>query len=210
MLVIEHLYANRGRIIMATSQEIQERREFAKQERNRKKKGDLVLRGIKYSYAAPIIKLEKRLFGWHYEGKEKETIDDGYEATVHESGRVSVRHKIRIIKYAWFSRPKVWPKNILFVLTEILSGIVSFFRRLLISFVPLVAILLIILAATGNGPEFVKIVLIVYASLIGGSIVLALFGLLWKKVFKLEDKCDQILLDNGFATWSENEEGEHL
>jgi len=193
---------------MASEQEIRERRDAAKQERNRQKKGDLKSKAVKYSYAAFIIKFEKRMFGWHYEGKERETIDQGYEATVHDSGRVTVRHKVKVVKYAWFTRPKVWPKNPLFMITEILSGIVSFFRRIAISLSPIAIIIGIIMMS--NSPEIVGILAGVYGGLIGGSIVLALLGLLWKKVFKLEDKCDQILLDNGFATWSENEEGSHF
>lgn len=197
-----------------TNQEILDRREMARKERERKKKGDLAIKGIKYSYAAPIIKFERRMFGWHYEGKQRDTIDQGYEATVYDSGHVSVRHKVKIIKTVWFSRPKVWPKNVLFVITEILSKIFSFFRRIVVSFFPVPIIIGIILLASGAGEDafktFLLIVLPIYGGLIFGSIILALLGFLWRKVFKLEDKCDQILLDNGYATWSENEEGDHF
>lgn len=46
----------------------------------------------------------------------------------------------------------------------------------------------------------------VYAGLIAASYLLALLGLLWKKVFKLTEKTDAFLEQNGYEKWSTYDE----
>ena len=164
--------------------------------------------GKKYAYGAPIIKFEKKCFDWHCIGREKETVDDGYEVT-ETSTHYKVRHKSHIVKTIWFERPACYKKNFLFVLTEILSNIVSFFRVLALNLiVPAIIVCIIIMAGGDEGSKAVTAIALVYAGLIGLSLILGGLGYLWKKVFKLTEKNDQYLAENGYEEWSNYEVAE--
>lgn len=180
------------------------RREEVKKEKQRKKKGDLNVKAIKYAFGCQIIKFEKRMFGWHYQGH---TVDDDVTYSVTDNGKIKKNHKI--IKYAYFNRPKVWKTNFLFTLTETLSKIVSFFRRLYLNLI-VVMIVLMIIGFMGDDKTLGIVVLCIGLGLIALSFLLAGLGTLWKKVFKLEEKTDEIFTANGFDVWSSNEEGENL
>ncbi len=52
--------------------------------------------------------------------------------------------------------------------------------------------------------------LITYGVVFVGSFLFAGLGLLWKKLFKLEEKTDEILTENGYDVWSANEDGETI
>ncbi len=184
--------------------DLDERRENLKAEKSRKKKGDLKIKAIKYAFGCQIIKFEKRCFGWHYVGH---TVDDDVSYQVTDSGKVKKNHKI--IKYAYFARPKVWKNNFLFGLTETLSKILSFVRRVLLNMIVIGVILFIVGIATQNKGLALGVGL-AYGISIAGSFAFAGLGLLWKKVFKLEEKTDEILDANGFDVWASHEEGEHL
>ncbi len=176
----------------------EERRQQVKEEKARKKKGDLKVKAIKYALGCQIIKFEKRCFGWHYVGH---TVDDDVSYEVTDSGKVKKNHKI--IKYAYFNRPRVWKNNFLFGLTETLSNIFSFCRRLMINLI-IVGIALAVIPSTRIGT------LITYGVVFVGSFLFAGLGLLWKKLFKLEEKTDEILTESGYDVWSANEDGETI
>lgn len=36
-----------------------------------------------YTFGAPILMFEKKCFDWHFSGKDRTVVDDGYEATDH-------------------------------------------------------------------------------------------------------------------------------
>lgn len=182
------------------------RRNAARAEKQRQAMGKLKCKGINYSWGCQLIKFEKKCFGWHYTGNQ--ITDEEYSTLDRDSnGNYKENKHHNITKTAYFERPVVWPMDGLFVLTELLSNILSFFRRILISLSPLVAIGLIIISSMDDVPgELLEYVLIAYVVAIFGSIALALFGAFLKKTRKLEEKCDKILDENGFAIWSENEE----
>lgn len=185
----------------------EERRQEIKAEKARQKKGNLKVKAIKYTYGCPIIKFEKRCFGWHYIGH---TVDEdvSYDVVSTNYG-AKVRKNTKIIKYAYFNRPKVWKKNFLFGLTEFIANFLSFFRRILIGLLPIQVIIALILAFTGSVTGAVVIGL-VNVALIAAGFAFAGLGLLWKKVFKLEEKTDEVLTANGFDVWSANEDGETM
>ncbi len=179
-----------------------ERREELREEKKRKKKGDLKVKAIKYVFGNQIIKFEKRMFGWHYVGH---TVDDDVSYEVTDKGKIRKKHNI--IKYSYFNRPKVWKGNFLFNFTEIISNLISFFRRVLINAVIFVAIILYIINMD-NPSMFAILFCSIYGGLILGSFAFAGLGYLWKKVFKLEEQTDEVLTANGFDVWSANEDGE--
>lgn len=181
----------------------QERREAAKEEKKRQKKGTIKIKGIRYVYGCQILKFEKHCFGYHYEGNEVED-DVSYQVT--DSGHIKKNHNIT--KWAYFSRPKVWKKNFLFGLTELLSKFVSWVGRVIIGFFPF-AIIAGVICIIADASKAAIIIGAIYAGVIALRFALAGLGFLWKKVFKLEEKTDKILLENGYAIWDENEEGSH-
>lgn len=189
----------------------EERRQQLKAERARQKKGDLKTKAIKYTWGCPIIKFEKRCFGWHYVGH---TVDEdvSYSAdTTYGDGYATTRinKHVKIIKYAYFQRPKVWQGGFLFGLVEFLANIVSFFRRIALSLIILVAIIAGICMASGS-ESVAGIIIGVYAGLIVASFLLAGLGALLKKTMKIEEKTDEVLSENGFDVWSSHEDGETI
>jgi len=187
----------------------EERREQVKAEKARQKKGDLKTKAIRYTWGCPIIKFEKRCFGWHYVGH---TVDEevSYSAdTNYDTGHTRINKHVKIIKYAYFNRPKVWQGGFLFGLVEFLANLVSFFRRIALSLIIIVAIITGIVAASGE-EAIIGVVIGIYAGLIVGSFLLAGLGALLKKTMKIEEKTDEILTENGFDVWSANEDGETM
>lgn len=184
--------------------DINERREELKAEKSRKKKGECKVKAIRYVFGCQIIKFEKRCFGWHYRGH---TVDDDVSYEVTDSGKVKKNHKIT--KYAYFVRPKVWENNFLFGLTETISKIFSFVRRVLINAIVIGIILFIVGIMTENSGLALGVGL-AYGISIAGSFIFAGLGALWKKVFKLEEKTDEILVANGFDVWASVDDGETI
>lgn len=170
--------------------------------RNKRK---LKTKGRKYAYGCQIIQFEKKCFDWVCAGHSVTDVDDGYEVT-----DTKIKHKHHIIKSVYFSRPYDYKKNFLFSFTEFLSNIVSFFRVLALNLLFPAVIVGAILAFTMEDMvgTLVGIYLGVYGGLIGASLILAGLGALWRKVFKLTEKTDEIQEQNGFQKWSEYEDDE--
>ena len=191
-------------------------RDARRAEQRRRRRGDLANKVVRYTYAPLILKFEKRCFGWHYEGHTITEYDDGYTASYNEySNTVNVTHNTHIVKRAYFTRPKVFPKHPLFLFTEIIESIFGVFRRIAITAMPAVIIIMIILGfvMSNDQSSFQAIlipIIVVYAILIGGSLLLAGLGKLWRVLFHLDERCDQILEENGFVAWSDTFEGDHF
>ncbi|MCQ2800122.1 MAG: hypothetical protein MJ228_05160 [Bacilli bacterium] len=192
----------------------EERRQQVKAEKARRKKGDLKTKAVRYAAGCQIIKLEKKAFGWHYIGH---TVDEdvSYSAdTTYGDGYATTKiHKhVKIIKYAYFNRPKVWQGGFVLGLVETISNIVSFFRRLALNLI-IVPIIITVVMMMGGGDSGAVLGLMwggIYGGLIGLSLLLAALGFALKKAFKAEEKTDEILTQNGFDVWSANEEGETM
>lgn len=145
-----------------------------------------------------LMRLEKRAFGWHYWSLTNEH-EYGYEVSS-DGTKGHTTHKI--IQWLEFRRPSPYTHNILFVLTELLDKIFSFFRRILISIGLPVFIIAIIVGAvfeSGSSGDSSNIgfsvaigVAIGYAVCIFGTFILAGLGLLWRKVFGIDEKLKQI------------------
>lgn len=160
-----------------------------------------------YTFGPQIIKLEKKCFDWRCKGRDSTVVDDGYEATDYGS-YVRVKHKTHIIKSIYFSRPADYKKNILFSLTELLSNIVSFFRVLALNLIVFAIVAIIIFGVLMDNTKVIEVIVGIYASLIGTSLVLAGLGYLWRKVFRLSEKTDEYYEENGYKAWSEYENEE--
>ena len=183
-------------------------KEERKMQKEIKRRGKIIYKHRKYSYTNWLLRLEYSLFGWIYAGNEIDEIDDGYSGTVSDSGHVSIRHNSHIVKYAYFCRPAAYPNNILFTLTAFFSRIFSAIRVWMISLLPLAAaaVGLSFLAGQDTGVEVLKWVGIAYGIIVGGSIALALLGFLWRKVFRLDQKCDELMEEAGYVAWGDNKE----
>ena len=167
------------------------------------KKGKLKVKGRKYAFGCQILKFEKKCFDWVCAGSVVTDVDDGYEVT-----DTKIRHNHHIVKHIYFKRPYDYAKNFLFSFTEFLSNIVSFFRvfalNLLIPAV-IVAVVVLVLASEYAG-TLIGIYAGVYGGLIALSLILAGLGSLWRKIFKLREKTDEIQVENGYAAWSDYED----
>lgn len=150
-----------------------------------------------------LLKLEKKAFGWHYWSLQSEH-EYGYEISM--SGR-SGHTTHRIIEWLEFRRPAPYTHNFLFILTELLDKIFSFFRRILISIgFPILVITLIagivLLAGCHEANmssimfTLAKVIAIGYACCIGGTLIFSGLGLLWRKVFKIDEKLKEIYGDD--------------
>ena len=167
------------------------------------KKGKLKVKSRKYTFGCQILKFEKKCFDWVVAGSVVTNVDDGYEVRGDK-----IEHKHHIVKNIYFRRPYDYAKNFLFGFTEAISNIISFFRvmalNLLIPAV-IVAIFVMIFSPDSIG-MLAGIYVGVYGGLIALSLVFAGLGYLWRKVFKLREKTDNIQVANGFAPWSEYED----
>lgn len=146
-----------------------------------------------------LMKLEKKAFGWHFWATENEH-EYGYEISADgRSGHTT--HKI--IQWLEFRRQSPYSHNFLFNLTEWLDKVFSFFRRLFISIgIPILVVALILgiicqvsCSDTSMGNMFfliAKYIAIAYAVSIGGTLLFAGLGLLWRKVFKIDEKLKEI------------------
>lgn len=172
------------------------------------RRGKIDYKVRRYSYANWILKLEYSLFGYVYAGNEINEIDDGYTGTVSDSGRVTIRHNSHIVKYAYFARPRAYPNNFLFGLTAILSRIVSQIRVIAISALPIVTVVCVLLAifAKESGVQVCIITGCSYIGIIVLSILLGLLGLLWRKVFRMDEKCDELMEEAGYVAWGDNKD----
>lgn len=165
--------------------------------------GKLKVKGRKYTYGSQILRFEKHCFDWVCAGEVIADVEDGYEVTER-----SIKRKHHIVKTMYFKRPHDYQQNILFKLTEILSNIVSFFRVLALNLlVPAVIIGAIVMFFNNDMiGTIIGIFSGVYGGLIAASLLLAGLGLLWRKVFKLTEKTDEIQVKNGFMEWSKYED----
>ena len=171
-----------------------------------KKVGKLKVKGKKYAYGCQILKFEKKCFDWVCAGKAVTDVDDGYEIT-----STKIKHKHHIVKSVYFKRPYDYKKNFLFKLTEFLSNIISFFRVLALNLlIPAVIIGIVLAVVNSDTDGFIGKLIGIYAGIYGGLIVASLLfaglGALWRKVFKLTEKTDEIQEANGFLKWSEYED----
>lgn len=150
-----------------------------------------------------LLKFEKTAFGWHFWSTENEH-EYGYE--ISSDGRSGhTTHKI--IQWLEFRRPAPYSGNFLFKLTEALDKIFSFIRRIFISIgIPLLIISLILglvcqygCQATDMGNilfSVTKWLAIGYAASIGGTMLFSGLGILWRKVFRIDEKLKEIYGDD--------------
>lgn len=150
-----------------------------------------------------LLKLEKKAFGWHFWSTANEH-EYGYE--ISSDGRSGhTTHKI--IQWLEFRRPAPYSHNFLFNLTQALSNVFSFFRRIFITIGLPVLIITLILGlvcqygcdAADFGNIFLSVakwLAVAYAVSIGGTFMCAGFGLLWRKAFKIDKKLQEIYGDD--------------
>lgn len=174
----------------------------------KKKAGKLKVKKKKYTYGCQIIKFEKKCFDWVCAGKQVTEVSDGYDV----SGN-TVRRKRHYIKTIYFRRPCDYAKNFLFRLTEFLSNIISFLRVTVLNLlVPAVIVGIVLCLANSDDTSVVGTIIGsyigVYGGLIAASFLFAGLGALWRKVFKLTEKTDEIQEANGYLKWSEYEDDE--
>ena len=162
--------------------------------------------GIYYPYFFNIVlKIEKRAFGWHYDGwsRERQYVD----STIHDNGRIT--HNFRVLRYCYFSRPACYQRGFFMMIFELLSKIVSWFRRLAWSFSPVVFIVALIFGLFGAW-QVMGVVAIIYGVLVGASLLLAVLGYICRLVWKSDFKTDMMEEEAGYQKWSETPEGTYF
>lgn len=167
------------------------------------KKDKLKVKSRKYTFGCQILKFEKKCFDWICTGSVVADVDDGYEIS-----ETAITHKHHIVKSIYFGRPYDYKKNFLFGLTETLSNIVSFFRVFALNLLipAVIAGIVLMFLSSDHIAMIVGIYAGVYGGLIGLSLILAGLGYLWRKVFKLTEKTDEIQVAKGYKPWSQYED----
>lgn len=152
-------------------------------------------------FDAWVLKLEKKAFGWHYYSMTTETeryLDD------------DLKVRTRVTVWYEFRRKSPYSHNFFFNLTEIINKIISFFRRIyawIFSIGFVFAILGVIALIFLGGVEYIKLLLsavgIAFAVYVGGvalSLLTALSGFIWRKIFRIDEKLQSHLAAQGYST----------
>ena len=146
--------------------------------------------------------LEMRSFGWRYKGQKTEA--GGWDVTVNvDNGTATARR--RFYTYLEFRRDKPYSRNFFFGLLEFLMSIMSWIRRFLIIPIWIIAIICAIagFAGASGGDKiigmdpclFAGIMILVVAYL--PSALFCLCGWGFRKIFKVDEKHRQELIDHG-------------
>lgn len=156
-----------------------------------------------------FTKLERRCFGWFYEGITTEASNQ-YNVEINwETGRGSASR----IFYEWitFKRISPYTDNFLFKLCEALMSFISWIRRTVVGLVgPLIIPVFLIggvLFGGGLGEnQMDTLVVPVISGMIGAivglyaaSAIVAIIGLSIKKLFRIEARLARSLRRNGYA-----------
>ena len=173
----------------------------SKQEKARQKAGKIISKYRRYTYASFVLKFEYRAFGYCYTGSDRQVVDDGYSATDH-GDYVTVKHNTHIVKYVNFDRTKAFQKNFLFNLFAFFNFFVSHIRTWVISLLPLVVILGIIGIAC-NMSVLTVLAIAVPLGLIALSYFNGAMAILWRKVFKLDERTNAKLNELGWESWDD-------
>lgn len=150
-----------------------------------------------------LLRLEKKAFGWVYYGTETED-EQSVEVT---STSAYIKHKY--IDWLEFRRITPFSNNIFFNLTEGLSRLWSFIRRIVLGIGGPIFIFILVACGIGyacgeqslvsTGMEVVKMFAIIYAAAIFLPTLLFIgLGYLWRTVFKIDQKLSMSLEDNGY------------
>lgn len=144
------------------------------------------------SWGAPLLRLERAAFGWHYQGNVYHDDFDGFDSNL------NVKHKI--YKNYYFCRHKPYSANPLFVISEMLMKIVSFIRRIIMPILPIVIVVGVILAIfVGEALKMFAIVAgSIYGGVIGATLLFAFLGWLWRTAFRIDKKVAEDMEANGY------------
>lgn len=167
-----------------------------------------IYRARKYQgIAHPIMTFEYHCFGYRKGGHDRQVIDDGTETEVvldFDAGTANstTKHKSHIEKTAYFVRHEEYPKNILFSLLEFVMTIISVIRVLIgkwliVGYAACSAE--IIDGIGGYAPVIGGWILMLY----GASLLVPIAGLIVRKVFKLDEKMDEVCEENNWKKWSQ-------
>ena len=150
-----------------------------------------------------LLKLEKKAFGWHFWGTENEH-EYGYAIS---SDGTSGHTTHKVIQWLEFRRQTPYTYNFFFKINELLDNIFSFFRRIFITIgIPALVVTLLLglvcsyaCDAADLGNVFLQVakwLAIAYAISVGGTLVFSGLALLWRKVFKIDDKLRAVYGDD--------------
>lgn len=148
-----------------------------------------------------IQKIERKAFGWSNLAETDVTTLTGYKIT----SDLYLLPEYDYDKILTFGRFTPYSHNFIFKLIELLERLVSGVRQICAYLAPALVLVLII-GLIGLGADWGINVLtfdawaagIYFGGLIGGSLVLSLFGFLCRKIFKIDDKLAEALAAEGY------------
>lgn len=151
-----------------------------------------------YGFIHPLLTWEYHCFGYRKEGHSSHTVHDGWE--IRRSGDDFVADKkTHIVRYAYFQRHEEYPKNVLFILLELLMTIVSALRA---TFGHYLVIAWFILQGF-EAAELASVLGSIALALYGGTVVIGVLGSLVRTFCGLDKKIDDICDENGWQKWSD-------
>lgn len=157
-----------------------------------------------FGFMHPIMTWEYHCFAYRKGGHDSQTVYDGSEIELSDAGydriKATTTHKTHVERYVYFRRHEEYPKNILFILLELLMSIVSrirvFFGKFLIAGMFIATIM--------ESPEFATMYLMPALSIIYVlSFIIPLAGFIIRNAFGLDKRMDDICEENGWMKWSE-------
>ena len=160
-----------------------------------------------FGFFHPILTWEYHCFGYRKGGHTQTKVVDGYETSASWSDdthvTVTSEEKSHTLRIAYFNRHEEYPKNPIFVILELLMGLVSRIRVALAKYL-IAAFFLFSVIWTDIELEHIgegagKIALAIYAC----SIIIPLVGYIVRKAFGLDQRIDDICDENGWKRWSE-------
>lgn len=146
-----------------------------------------------------LLRLERKAFGWHYwnlyiEDEQTKVWDENGSHTNHQ-----------YIKWLEFRRHSPYSANILFVLLELIDRIISCIRRICCPFVTFAAVISIILVSVLPDAKDAVLNIDMYIAkayfgvLVGGTLAVSLLGFLTRKLFCIDSRLSQELIEAGYS-----------
>ncbi len=152
--------------------------------------------GIKF-----FTDIQFKALGYRTCGKSATEVDDGYEAERNNDGELTgLKHKSHIEKYAYYQRHEEYPSNILLGLVAVFLFIIRYIRRLAILAIPITLGLTMLGDAFFPAFEFAG-----YAYILSwvGTIIFMVLAIILRKVFRMDERMDEICVNSGWQRYSE-------
>lgn len=152
-----------------------------------------------FGWFHPFLTFEHHCLAYRSAGNKVSVEREGWDIESYGDG-IRSTERTRVIRTAYFARHHEYPKNILFMLIELLISLMGWIRFI---FEPLAlgACLFVILVFQDD--MFLGKVLLGILISYGISLGLSILAVIVRKIFQLDRKIDDICDENNWQRWSD-------